>query len=114
MNETGGEDDKLFTALQLRGGRFGWAADAWVDEFAPADRATLRYALTRAFAYGQSPSQMAADRGDVFGVVKWMLVGLVQTAVWGVIALGLTILRRPSRAEGTGLPSRPVTRGVTA
>ena len=106
MNETGGEDDTLFTALQLRGGRFGWAADAWVDEFAPADRATLRYALTRAFAYGQSPSQMAADRGDVFGVVKWMLVGLVQTAVWGVIALGLTILRRPSRAEALDRAAR--------
>ncbi|KAK0354793.1 hypothetical protein LTR94_011255 [Friedmanniomyces endolithicus] len=64
MNETGGEDDRLFTALQARGGRFGWAADAWVDEFAPPDRATLNYALLRAFAYGQSPSQMAAARRD--------------------------------------------------
>jgi len=106
MNETGGEDDKLFTALLQRGGRFAWAADAWVDEFAPADRATLRYALTRAFAYGQSPSQMAADRGDALDVVKWMLVGLVQTAVWGVIALGLTILRRPSRAEALDRAAR--------
>ncbi|MFW2346013.1 MAG: glycosyltransferase family 2 protein, partial [Brevundimonas mediterranea] len=33
MDQTGGEDDRLFTALQARGGRFGWAADAWVDEF---------------------------------------------------------------------------------
>ena len=49
---------------------------------------------------------MAADRGDVFGVVKWMLVGLVQTAVWGVIALGLTILRRPSRAEALDRAAR--------
>lgn len=99
MNETGGEDDRLFTALKQRGGRFAWAADAWVDEFAPADRATLRYALTRAFAYGQSPSQMAVDRGDALGVIKWMLVGLLQTSVWGALALGLTILRRPSRAQ---------------
>ena len=35
MNETGGEDDRLFTGLMMRGGRFGWAAGAWVDEFAP-------------------------------------------------------------------------------
>lgn len=99
MNETGGEDDRLFTALSARGGRFGWAADAWVDEFAPPHRATLNYALTRAFAYGQSPTQMAADRRDWPGVVKWMVVGLVQTALWGAASLLAALLRRPDRAH---------------
>jgi len=99
MNETGGEDDRLFTALRKRGGRFGWAADAWADEFAPADRATLNYALLRAFAYGQSPSQMAAERRDWPGVARWMLIGAAQAGVWGLVSLGLAILRRPSRAE---------------
>lgn len=99
MNETGGEDDRLFTALMKRGGRFGWAADAWVDEFAPPHRATLAYALTRAFAYGQSPSQMAADRGDWPGVIKWMLVGAAQTAIWGAASLVFAMLRRPGRAQ---------------
>jgi succinoglycan biosynthesis protein ExoM len=98
MNETGGEDDRLFTALSARGGRFGWAADAWVDEFAPPHRATLNYALTRAFAYGQSPSQMAAARGDWPGVAKWMLVGWPRP-VWGAASLALTLLRVPDRAE---------------
>lgn len=98
MNETGGEDDRLFTALSARGGRFGWAADAWVDEFAPPHRATLNYALTRAFAYGQSPTQLAADRRDWPGVVKWMLVGLAQTGVWGAASVLSAILRRPDRA----------------
>ena len=99
MNETGGEDDRLFTALMKRGGRFGWAADAWVDEFAPPHRATLAYALTRAFAYGQSPSQMAADRGDWPGVIKWMLVGAAQTAIWGAASLVFAMLRHPGRAQ---------------
>ncbi|WP_299176163.1 glycosyltransferase family 2 protein [uncultured Brevundimonas sp.] len=99
MNETGGEDDRLFTALRARGGRFGWAAQAWVDEFAPPHRATLGYALLRAFAYGQSPSQMAADRRDWLGVVRWMLIGAAQAGVWGLVSLGLTVLRRPARAE---------------
>lgn len=99
MNETGGEDDRLFAALSSRGGRFGWAADAWVDEFAPPDRATLGYALLRAFAYGQSPSQMAAAQGDPLGVVRWMLIGAAQTTVWGLVSLVLTVLNRPSRAE---------------
>ena len=99
MNETGGEDDRLFTALMKRGGRFGWAADAWVDEFAPPHRATLAYALTRAFAYGQSPSQMAADRGDWPGVIKWMLVGAAQAAIWGAASLVFAMLRHPGRAQ---------------
>ena len=98
-NETGGEDDRLFTALQKRGGRFGWAADAWVDEFAPADRAKLGYALLRAFAYGQSPSQMAADRRDWVGVLRWMLIGAAQAGVWGLASLFAALLRRPSRAQ---------------
>ncbi|OYX78536.1 MAG: family 2 glycosyl transferase [Brevundimonas sp. 32-68-21] len=76
MDQTGGEDDRLFTALQARGGRFGWAADAWVDEFAPPDRAT------------------------------WMLIGAAQTAVWGLASLALTLLRRPARAETLDRMSR--------
>ncbi|SDQ15050.1 glycosyltransferase family 2 protein [Brevundimonas sp. 374] len=99
MNETGGEDDRLFTALSARGGRFGWAAEAWVDEFAPPHRATLTYALTRAFAYGQSPTQMAADRGDWPGVVKWMVVGLAQTGIWGAASLLAALFRRSNRAH---------------
>lgn len=99
MNETGGEDDRLFTGLLQRGGRFAWATQAWVDEFAPPERATLRYALLRAFAYGQSPSQMAADRGDRLGVVRWMLVGAAQVALWGAASAVSALLRRPQRAD---------------
>ncbi|MDQ1153240.1 glycosyltransferase family 2 protein [Brevundimonas sp. SORGH_AS_0993] len=99
MDETGGEDDRLFTGLRQRGGRFAWAADAWADEFAPPHRATLTYALTRAFAYGQSPTQMAAARRDWPGVVKWMLVGLAQVGVWGALSVLSALLRRPNRAE---------------
>lgn len=95
----GGEDDALFSDLAARGGRFGWAADAWVDEFAPAHRATLGYALTRAFAYGQGPSQTAARNRDWPGVARWMLVGAAQTAIFGLKALVLTTVASPRRAE---------------
>jgi succinoglycan biosynthesis protein ExoM len=97
-DQTGGEDDKLFAALSARGGRYGWAADAWVDEFAPPHRATLRYALTRAFAYGQGPSQTAAAAKNWPGVARWMLIGAAQAGVWGAASLALALLRRPSRA----------------
>lgn len=98
-DRTGGEDDALFQALELRGGRFGWAADAWVEEFAPPHRATLRYALARAFAYGQSPSQLASRDGKPLQIARWMLIGLVQTAVWSLAALALTVINNPRRAD---------------
>src|SRR5690606_37794208 len=102
----GGEDDALFSDLKSRGGRFGWAADAWVDEFAPAHRATLRYALTRAFAYGQGPSQTAARQRDWPAVARWMLVGAAQGAVFGAQALALALIASPHRAEALDRAAR--------
>lgn len=98
-DQAGGEDDALFAALSARGGRFGWVADAWVEEFAPPHRATLRYALARAFAYGQGPSQTAAAARNWPGVVRWMLIGAAQAVVWGGAAAAMAITRNPRRAE---------------
>jgi glycosyltransferase involved in cell wall biosynthesis len=98
-DRSGGEDDALFQALEQRGGQFGWAADAWVDEFAPPHRATMRYALARAFAYGQSPSQLAARENRPLHVIRWMLIGLAQAVVWGLAAIVLTVMGRPRRAD---------------
>jgi hypothetical protein len=98
-DHTGGEDDILFAGLSARGGRFGWAADARVEEFAPAHRATLNYALTRAFAYGQGPSQTAAAARDWPGVIRWMVIGAGQAVVYGLAALGLTLIASPKRAQ---------------
>lgn len=98
-DQSGGEDDALFAALEARGGRFGWAADAWVEEFAPPHRATMGYALARAFAYGQGPSQTAAKARNWLGVARWMAVGAGQVVVWGASAALLTLLARPARAE---------------
>jgi hypothetical protein len=98
-DQAGGEDDALFAALAARGGRFGWAADAWVEEFAPAHRATLNYALARAFAYGQGPSQTAAAAKDWPAVARWMAIGAGQTAVFGTASAALTLIASPKRAE---------------
>lgn len=98
-DQAGGEDDALFAALASRGGRFGWAADARVEEFAPAHRATLNYALARAFAYGQGPSQTAAAAKDWPAVLRWMAIGAAQAAVWGAASAALTVIASPKRAE---------------
>ena len=98
-DQAGGEDDALFAALRTRGGRFGWAAEAVVEEFAPAHRATLGYALARAFAYGQGPSQTAAAARDWPAVLRWMVIGAGQAVVWGAGAAAMTLIGSPRRVE---------------
>lgn len=98
-DQAGGEDDVLFAALAARGGSFGWAANAWVDEHAPAHRATMRYALSRAFAYGQGPSQTAAAARNWPAVLRWMLIGGGQTLIWSLASVALTVILSSRRAE---------------
>ena len=105
-DQAGGEDDALFAALSARGGRFGWAANAWVDEHAPAHRATMRYALSRAFAYGQGPSQTAAAARNWPAVLRWMLIGGAQTLIWSLASVVLTAILSPRRAEAMDRTAR--------
>ena len=98
QDEIGGEDDVLFRKLRAEGRRFAWSAEAWVYEHAPAHRATMAYAMKRAFAYGQSPCQAAAERRDPLGLAKWMTIGAGQTLVFGMLAAVAWMLRSPARA----------------
>ena len=98
LDQIGGEDDRLFGRLAAEGRRFAWAAEAWVWEHAAPHRATMDYAMTRAFSYGQGPSQAAAYRGDHLGVAKWMAIGVGQAVVFGALAGALWLVRHPARA----------------
>lgn len=105
-DQSGGEDDALFQALGKRGVAWGWASKAWVEEAAPAHRANLSYALTRAFAFGQGPSQKAARERDWAGLVRWMAIGAGQTVVFGGVAAAQWLTGRSSRAEWTDRAAR--------
>ncbi|MFN3522102.1 MAG: glycosyltransferase family 2 protein [Phenylobacterium sp.] len=99
-NHIGGEDDLLFGQMQAAGRRFAWAPDAWVWEDPAPSRLTLRYAIARAFAYGQGPSAhcAAADPPDRLGLARWMAQGLVQAGVFGLVAAVKWALRAPDYA----------------
>jgi succinoglycan biosynthesis protein ExoM len=51
---TGGEDRDFFTRLKARGANFAWADDAVIYAHVPASRATLGWALKRAYRVGNS------------------------------------------------------------
>lgn len=95
---TGGEDDRLFSELRAQGLRFGWAADAWVYEYAPSHRARLGYALKRAFCYGQSPSQTSLREGNWPALARNMAIGAAQAAVYGLTSLALAAVGRRATA----------------
>jgi len=99
-NHIGGEDDLLFGAMAAAGARFAWAPAAWVWEDPAPERLTLRYAIARAFAYGQGPTSAsaAASPPDWIGVARWMAVGSVQALVYGVVAAAKWALGSPDRA----------------
>ncbi|MGN6514253.1 MAG: glycosyltransferase family 2 protein [Rhizomicrobium sp.] len=51
---TGGEDKDFFVRARAAGAQFSWASDAVVNDFVPASRANLRWALHRAYSAGNS------------------------------------------------------------
>ena len=109
MNETGGEDDLLFSELQSQGIKIAWSNKAICYEDIRPHRAQPEYIKIRSFANGQGPSQACADEKNKIGIVKWMLVGAIQFAVYKPLAIVTKLLRRPSyihylakAAEGSG------------
>jgi hypothetical protein len=98
-NASGGEDDLMFGQMKAAGARFGWAADAHVWEDPAPGRLTLAYTLRRAFAYGQGPSEHAAAEKDAVGILRWMLVGMAQTAIWAPVAGFKWLTGAPDRAR---------------
>jgi succinoglycan biosynthesis protein ExoM len=107
-NHIGGEDDLLFGQMQARGCVFAWAPEAFVWEDPAPSRLTLRYAIARAFAYGQGPTEHCASSSppDYPGVAKWMAVGLVQGVLFGAVAAAKWLVRAPDRAEALDRAAR--------
>ena len=101
LNEVGGEDDAFFNHLMAQGAAVGWCAEAVAWEHVPPHRATRAYLWSRHFAFGQTPSREAADRGWL-GVIKWMGVGAVQSAVHAPLYLAKRLLGRPSQIGHLG------------
>jgi len=107
-NQFGGEDDELFQQMKARGARFAWAPEAWVWEHPEPARLSLRYAIHRAFAYGQGPSFacMAQRPPDRLGAAYWMSVGVGQTLVFGAVAALKWLAHVPDRAEALDRAAR--------
>lgn len=94
-NETGGEDDQLFSYLMAQGAVIAWTPDTHIKETIQAWRASPGYLRKRSFGFGQGPSRISASAGGLkrLGVVKWTIIGAMQTLLFGALATGLTVSR---------------------
>jgi succinoglycan biosynthesis protein ExoM len=96
-NEIGGEDDEIFVQAQLKGLRFGWAADAWVWEHIEPRRQTLAFGLRKALAFGAGSSSVAASQRNWLDLARHVFIGAGQMGVYGAAALIGQIVRSPQR-----------------
>ena len=96
----GGEDDALFTGMLSRGARLAWNPDAWVWEHPEPARITLRYALRRAFSYGQGGTNtpLLREPPDRARAARSMAVGVAQALALGGASALLCLVRWPGRA----------------
>lgn len=96
-NHIGGEDDLLFGGMRASGATFAWAPDAWVWEDPVPSRLTLDYTIARAFAYGQGPTNHCAvsTPPDRIGMARWMVIGVGQASVFGLLAALQWLIRSP-------------------
>lgn len=88
-NQTGGEDDAFFSAIQKNGGTFSWSKEAVVYEDIPKNRMSKHYICLRSFAYGQGPSRLSLEleNRSISELLKWMAIGAAQFVVYAPIAL---------------------------
>lgn len=99
-DHVGGEDDALFTRMLSRGARLGWNPQAWVWEHPEPARIALRYALRRAFSYGQGGTNtpLLREPPDRAGAARSIAVGAVQALAMGAVSALLCLVRWPGRA----------------
>lgn len=104
LNQTGGEDDDLFRKLERQDINIAWTNAAITSEHVPAHRATLRYVWRRNFAFGQTPTQEAADLGwrGLPSILKWMAVGMAQICIYGGLWLWSKLRRKPEAVRYWG------------
>ena len=94
-DETGGEDDALFSSWTVAGATFAYAQDAVAIEHIGAERVRLSYGLKRAFAYGQGPCETAWAEHHDAALLKHMGVGAAQMLFFGAPGVVAFTLRIP-------------------
>lgn len=97
FNRSGGEDLDFLARLREAGARFGWAPEARVSEWVPAERARLSWVLKRMWRIGFTETLARRKRRpDLIGKVTLLTrtLGILAVRTAGLAALLLPGARR--------------------
>lgn len=88
-NETGGEDDLLFSQLKAQGSIIVWTSKTFARENVEDWRMSHKYIRVRSFAYGQGPSRICADPDNfnLKGLIRWSIIGSLQSLIYAPLAI---------------------------
>lgn len=86
---TGGSDTRFFHNLARNGRTVLWCAEAVVHEYVPPSRTRLAYGLRRRMRQSQLFQQTFSwnDPPDRLSIIKWMVIGLMQIAIYAPLSL---------------------------
>lgn len=104
---TGGEDSLFTRRLHSSGAKMVWCADAVVTEDLPTHRATRRWVLRRAFAFGNSEllTRVELAESPVRGIAERLkaTIGGATRIFLGLVNWGIGKGRRSIRQHAQGL-----------
>ena len=95
LGKSGGEDTEYFTLVKRAGGRIAFAADAWVYEPVPENRATLSWLARRRFRMGQTHGRLLAEQGSS-SLLKQLVLASAKAGFCAVVSV-LTVFSSASR-----------------
>ena len=93
FNRSGGEDLDFLTRLREAGARFGWAPEARVSEWVPAERARLSWVLKRMWRIGFT--ETLARRKRRAGIIGQVMLLARTLAVLAARTAGLAAILLP-------------------
>jgi glycosyltransferase involved in cell wall biosynthesis len=108
FNDTGGEDEELFSRIRAAGGTIRAAAGALVTDAVPEGRLTARWVLRRYFRMGNTLGRITRLRGNGRALRVAKGVGAVTLGLLECLGPGLVSQRARMRglmqaARGTGM-----------
>jgi GT2 family glycosyltransferase len=106
---SGGEDRDFFERLRRQGRRFAWCDEAVVHAWVPVSRASLKWALSRAYRVGNSDmrvflkhkSSLAIRLREMAKIAGVLVLCPLQLVAFGVVShRAVAALRKLCRAAG--------------
>jgi len=95
---TGGEDTHLFGRLKRQGARYVNCKEAWISEYVPPERTTVKYLLKRSYLTGNNFTRRYLELSSGDPIKKYKAI--IKAIVFGTVSIFLTLFTFPNKYWG--------------